>query len=264
MTGSFDASGIHNNKEVGYAHFKSTDQRVNIGVAAQYSFGMAQISYSNANGNLRGDYLQSKITGDQFSAGFSAPIALDGALRVQARYAYGDYRSKGSRVTNDGQADFSRVDGTASVFGGGFEYMKAGKTWSVDATLEVLGVRTSVAGFTETGAAALENLSVAAQRDRFAMVATNVEVGYQLSSSAVGYLTLGVDQDLESGVHAVTANVALEDAAFSVFNPGLNSTRAKAGLGARVNLGSNIIWNVEGNMGNASSYGAKTGVSFRF
>jgi hypothetical protein len=80
----------------------------------------------------------------------------------------------------------------------------------------------------------------------------------------VGYLTVGVDQDLENGVHAVTANVALEDAAFSVFNPGLNSTRAKAGLGTRVNLGRNIMWNVEGNLGNASSYGVKTGVSFRF
>lgn len=264
MTGSFDASGIRNDNEVGYARFKSTDQRVNIGVAAQYAFGMAQISYSNANGNLRGDYLQSKITGSQFSAGFSAPIALDGALRVQARYSYGDYRSKGSRMTNGGQADFNGVDGSATVYGGGFEYMKSGKAWSVDATLEVLGVRTSVDGFTETGSAALENLSVAGQRDRFAMLATDVEVGYQLSKSAQGYLTLALDQDLEKGVHAVTANVALESVAFSVVNPGLNATRAKIGLGTRVNLGSNILWNVEGNVGNSSSYGVKTGVSFRF
>lgn len=263
-TGSFTTTSNRNEDEDGYARFKSSGQHFNIGAAAQYEFGRAEFSYARANGNLNGDYLRGDITGDQFSAGLSAPFALDGAVRFQARVAYGDYRLKGARVTNAGVAKFSDVDGSAIVYGFGLEYLKTGKTVSVAGTLELLGGRTNVAAINEAGADAFENLTVNKQRDDFSLIAGNIEVAYQVAPTAQILLNMSLDQDLDTRMKNITAQVGNEATNFTVSNPALTATRVKAGFGTRINLADNILWSSEANIGNTASYGYKTSLSIRF
>lgn len=263
-TGSFTSTSEKNEEKVGFSRYKSSGQHFNIGAAAQLPFGMMQVSYGRANGNLNGDYLQGKITGDQASVGFSVPFAMDGALRVQSRLAYGDYSIEGKRGTNAGVAEFTNVGGSSVIYGGGLEYLKSGKTFSVAATAELLAGRTKVDNFKETGASALENLSVDHQWNTFTMLVSNVEVAYQMAPSAQLLFTLGLDQDIDDKLQAVTARVENEATRFTVTNHGLSETRIKAGLGTRINISDNVVWSSEANIGNASMYSYKTGVSIRF
>lgn len=264
VTGSFTTSSARNQNDAGYARFKTTDQRINLGVAAQLDFGLVQMSYGNADGNLSGNYFGGKISGDQFSVGLSSPIAMDGGLRVQSRFTYGDYDLNGTRVTNAGLASLKNLSGDTLVYGGGFEYLKSWDKVSLNANLELLGVRTSVDGFTETNAAALENLTVSAQREHFTMLATSIKVGYKFTPHAQGFLTLSTDHEMGTEDHLVTAKVAVEDVAFTVANPGVSKTRFKVGVGTQVQISDAVTWGTEANVGNASSYGAKTSVRVRF
>lgn len=264
VTGSFNAGSARNKNDAGFARFKTTDQRINLGVAAQFGFGLVQLSYGSANGNLRGDYFDGKINGDQFSLGMSSPIAMEGGLRIQSRFTYGDYDFTGTRVTNAGLAKLNDLSGDTLVYGGGFEYLKAWDKVSLNANIELLGVRTSVDAFTETEAAALENLSVSAQREHFTMLATSIKVGYKFTPRAQAFVTLSTDHEMGTNAHIVTAKVAVEDVAFTVANPGVSKTRFKAGLGTQVQLTDAITWGTEANIGNTSSYGAKTSVRIRF
>lgn len=50
----------------------------------------------------------------------------------------------------------------------------------------------------------------------------------------------------------------------TVATPGFARTRFDAGLGARVDISDNIRWTVEGNVGNASRYGARTAITVSF
>nr|WP_315459270.1 autotransporter-associated beta strand repeat-containing protein [uncultured Sphingorhabdus sp.] len=263
-TGSFNYNSERNDNEVGYSRYKSSGRHVNLGAAVQFPFGMVQISYGQADGNLNGDYLRGEISGDQASVGFSAPIAIDGALRFQSRFAYGDYDIDGSRGTNAGVAKFANVGGSSVIYGGGFEYLKPGKTVSVAATVELLAGRTKVENFMETGASALENLNVANQRNDFVMLASNLEVAYQVAPSAQLLLTLGLDQEIDDELQSVTAKVENEATSFTVANNGLNATRVKVGFGTRINISDSIVWNAEANVGNASMYSYKTGLTVRF
>jgi fibronectin-binding autotransporter adhesin len=263
-TGSFNYNSERNDNKLGDSRYKSSGRHVNIGAAAQFPFGMVQISYGRADGNLNGDYLRSEVTGDQVSVGFSAPVAIDGALRFQSRFAYGDYSIEGKRGTNAGVAEFSNVGGSSLIYGGGFEYLKHGKTLSVAATVELLAGLTKIDNFMETGASALENLNVGNQRNSFVMLASNLEVAYQVAPSAQLLFTLGLDQDIDDKLQAVTASVENEATSFTVANHGLTSTRVKVGIGTRINISENIAWNAEANIGNASLYSYKTGLTVRF
>ena len=264
MTGSVDLGEARSRDHAGYVRYKSNDHRFNIGAVAHLPVVRLQVSYGRTDGRVESRYMRGDVQGDQFTAGASVPVALDGALRLAARFAYGDYAFKGTRVTNDGSASFAGVDGSSTVFGGGFEYLRTSKRLSIGFSAELLSVLNKVGGFTETGVGALETLSVHAQRERFEMLGADLTLGYQFKPSIQGYLKVSVDQELSDRMHAVSANVRVETANMTVANPGYVHTRADATLGARFDLTDAIRWTIEGQAGNASRYGGKTSISIRF
>jgi len=264
VTGSIAYDSSKSRNEEGYARFKSTDRRFNLGVAAEFGIAKVQAAYAHTDGKVRSQYLSSDAKGDQFSIGASAPVALDGSLRLMARFTYGDYGFDGKRETNAGTASFGDVSGKSTVFGGGIEYFTQGKRASLDATAEVLRVSSKVHAFDETGVSALDALSVSAQRDNNTMLRARLTGGYMLQPNWQGFVKASLDQDFSNGMLDVTASVVSEDAAFTVRNPGFTGTRARIGLGSRVNLTPGLSWTVEGDVGNASSYGARTSVTLRF
>lgn len=263
-TGSLSSSGERNANKSGYSRYESTNQSFNIGGAAQFPFAMIQASYGRGNGKLEGDYLRGDVSSDQASLGLSAGLAMDGALRLQGRVEYGAYKIDGKRGTNAGVAHFSDVDGTSLIYGAGLEYLSRGKVISIAASMEALAGRTRVDGFKEAGAAALENLNVSKQRNNFSMLVSNIEAAYQVTPSAQLLLNLGLTQELGNRAQRVTAQVENEVTSFTVVNPGLASTRVKAGVGARINISDAVVWNSEANVGNASISSYKTGISIRF
>lgn len=264
MTGSVNLGQAKSRESAGYLRYESKDHRFNIGAAAQLPIGRVQVSYARTDGDVESAYMNGDIKGNQYSIGASAPVALDGALRLAARFAYGDYAYKGTRVTNDGTASFGNVNGSSTVWGGGFEYLKSSKRLSVGFSAEVLSVLNKVDGFTETGVGALEALSVHAQRERYEVLGADLKLGYQFQPSIQGFLAVSLDQDLSDRLHAVSANVSVESVNMTVVNPGFTATRVDGTIGARFDLTDAIRFTVEGNAGNASRYGGKASVSIRF
>lgn len=264
VTGAFQIGKMKSEDRAGYEQFRSNDRRASIGVAAHYPFARFQIGYGYTDGTVRSQYMNGDVTGHQFNLGASAPVALDGALRLTARFVYGDYAFKGTRLTNAGTANFGGVGGSSIVYGAGFEYLQAWDRLSVNLTGEVLGVDNKVDAFTETGVNALDSLTVHKQRDQFAMASANLKVGYQFQPWIKGYLGVAIDQDLEDRLRDVTGNVSVEALSMTVQNPGFTATRVRGTLGAKVDVAPNITWTLEGNAGNASAYGGRTAVTFRF
>ena len=264
MTGSYDLGEARSRDRDGYVRYKSSDNRFNIGAVAQLPVARLQVSYGRTNGHVNSAYMRGDATGNQYSVGASLPVALDGALRLAARYTHGDYAFKGTRVTNAGTASFGSVDGSSTMFGGGFEYMKTANRLSVDVSAELLSVLNKVDGFDETAIGALERLAVHAQRDRFEMVTADVKLGYAFQPGLKGYLGLSIDQDLQDRLNVVSANVSVESVNMTIANPGFTSTRASATLGAAVNVTDAIRWTVEGNAGNGARYGGRTSISISF
>ena len=264
MTGSIGLDEARSSKQAGYLRYKSNDHRFNIGAVAQWPIARLQMSYGRTDGRVESPYMRGDVNGDQFSAGASVPVAVDGALRLAARFAYGDYTFKGTRVTNAGTAAFGGVRGNSTVFGGGFEYFKTSKRLSIAISSELLSVLNKIKRFTETGVGELESLSVHAQRDRFEMLSAKLKLGYEFQPGIQGYMGLSLDQDLQNRLHTVSANVRVEDVNMTVANPGFVDTRFDASLGAKVDLTDAIRWTIEGNVGNASHYGGKTSISIRF
>jgi len=264
VTGSIDFDQGRSQKEAGYVRFKSTDRRFNLGLAAELPVAKVQISYGRADGTVRSDYLRGEADGDQVSAGASVPVALDGAVRLMARAAHGSYRFKGSRVTNAGAASFKSVKGSSTVLGGGLEYATVSDKLTLNASAEMLHVRSKVHGFAETGVGLVDALAVSAQRDTSTVLRARLKTAYMLQPGWQGFAKLSVDHEFNDKKRDVTATVLAEDSAFTVRNPGLVNTRARIGLGSRIDLNRNIAWTVEGDVGNASSYGARTSVTVRF
>lgn len=264
MTGSVNMGQAKSRESAGYLRYESKDHRFNIGAAAQLPVGRVQVSYGRTSGDVESTHLNGDIKGNQYSIGASAPVALDGALRLAARFAYGDYAYKGTRVTNEGTASFGNVNGSSTVWGGGFEYLKSSKRLSVGFSAEVLSVLNKVDGFTETGVGALEALSVHAQRERYEVLGADLKLGYQFQPNIQGFMAVSLDQDLSDRLHAVSANVSVESVNMTVMNPGFTATRVDGTIGARVDLTDAIRFTIEGNAGNASRYGGKASVSIRF
>ncbi len=264
MTGSIDLGDMKNRNREGFARYNSTDRRFNIGAVAHLPVARVQLSYGKTDGSVESDYLRSDVRGDQFSFGASVPVAFDSALRIAARVAYGDYAFRGNRVTNAGTAAFGVVKGSSTVFGGGFEYHRVTKKLTIDVATELLSVRNNVSGFSETGAGALDNLSVNATKNRFAMASGDIRVGYELRAGMRGYLGLKVDHDFESADQAVTANISVESVNVTVTNPGFSPTRVKASLGTIVDVANGVRWTLEGKVGNNSLYGGRTSVLISF
>lgn len=264
MTGSVNLGQAKSRDRDGYLRYESKDHRYNIGAAAQLPIGKLQVSYGRTEGTVESAYMTGDVDGDQFSVGASAPVALDGALRLTARFAYGDYAFKGKRITNAGTASFANVEGNSTVYGGGFEYLKTSKRLSVGFSAEMLGVLNKVKNFTETGVGALESLTTHAQRDSFEMLGADLKLGYEFQPGIQGFMAVSLDQDLQNRLHAVTANVSVETVNMTVMNPGYTPTRVDGSIGARFDLTDAIRFTVEGNAGNASRYGGKASVSIRF
>ena len=264
MTGSVSLGQAKSRERDGYLRYESKDHRYNIGAAAQLPIGKVQVSYGRTEGTVESAYMTGDVDGDQFSVGASAPVALDGALRLTARFAYGDYAFKGKRITNAGTASFANVEGNSTVYGGGFEYLKTSKRLSVGFSAEMLGVLNKVKNFTETGVGALESLTTHAQRDSFEMLGADLKLGYEFQPGIQGFMAVSLDQDLQNRLHAVTANVSVETVNMTVTNPGYTPTRVDGSIGARFDLTDAIRFTVEGNAGNASRYGGKASVSIRF
>ena len=264
MTGAIEYAENRNSNQAGYLRYKSIDRRANIGVAADLPIGRIQASYGHTEGRVDSAHFRGEAAGNQFSFGASVPVAQDGALRLAGRFAHGSYDFDGSRVTNAGTARFGNLSGTSTIFGGGFEYLRNSGRYSVDVTVETLNVLTKVDGFTETDVGALEALSVNAQREQFWMLGGNVKLGYDFKPGLRGFVNLTIDQDLEDRLHRVSANVSVEDVTFTVANPGINQTRIRAGLGARIDLTDAIRWTVQGDVGNVSHYGVRTALSIQF
>lgn len=264
MTGSIDLGDMKNRNREGFARYNSTDRRFNIGAVAHLPMARVQLSYGKTDGSVQSDYVRSDVRGDQFSFGASVPVAFDSALRIAARVAYGDYAFRGNRVTNAGTADFGIVKGSSTVFGGGFEYHRVAKKLTIDIATELLSVRNNVSGFSETGAGTLDNLSVNATNNRFAMASGDIRVGYELRAGMRGYLGLKVDHDFESTDQAMTANLSVESVNVTVTNPGFSPTRVKASLGTIVDVADGVRWTLEGKVGNNSLYGGRTSVLISF
>lgn len=267
VTGSIDYAQARSRDLSGYAEYKTLDRRANIGIAADLPFARLQASYGRADGRVTSDYMRGDITGDQVNLGASFPIALEGGLRLAARFGYGDYQFDGTRATNAGVAAFGKagkLGGSSTIFGGGFEYLKVNKDFSVNFTAEALSVLNKIDGFTETGVGPLEALSVHRQRDRFEMASATVKFGYQFSRAVQGYFNMSVDHDLQGSMKDVTANVSVETVNMTVASPGITRTRFDSGIGARVQISEGVTWSVEGQVGNASRHGAKTALTIRF
>jgi len=264
MTGSIDLGDMKNRNRAGFARYNSTDRRFNIGAVAHLPMARVQLSYGKTDGSVESDYLRSDVRGDQFNFGASVPVAFDSALRIAARVAYGDYAFRGNRVTNAGTAAFGVVKGSSTVFGGGFEYHRVTNKLTIDIATELLSVRNNVSGFSETGAGTLDNLSVNATNNRFAMASGDIRFGYELRAGMRGYLGLKVDHDFESTDQAMTANISVESVNVTVTNPGFSPTRVKASLGTIVDVANGVRWTLEGKVGNNSLYGGRTSVLISF
>lgn len=267
MTGSIDYAQSHSRQVDGYVDYKTLDRRANIGLAADLPAIRLQASYGRTDGRIQSTYMRGSAIGNQVNLGASVPVALDGALRLAGRFGYGAYRFDGTRVTNAGVASFGKManlDGTSTVVGGGFEYLKTSQKVSVNISAEALSILNKIDGFTETGVGALEALSVHQQRNRFEMASAKVKLGYQFSPSVQGYVNLSVDHDLQGGMKDITANVSVETVDMKVVSPGLTRTRVASGAGARVQISDGVVWSVEGQVGNASRVGARTALTIRF
>lgn len=264
MTGSIDLAEAKNRERTGFARYKSVDHRFNIGAVAHLPLARIQVSYGRTNGSVRGDYLSSNATGDQFTLGASVPVGFDNALRITGRVAHGDYEFDGQRVTNDGAAAFGVVGGSSTLFGGGFEYRHVSKKLSLDLTTELVGVRNKVAGFTETEVNALDSLAVHARKDRFTMVSGDVRLGYELQPGLRGFMGMKVDHDFDSVDQSITANVSVETVNMTVINPGFAPTRVRANLGAMIDITDGVRWTIEGRAGNNSLWSGNTSILIVF
>jgi len=264
LTGSYNNNSERNDHLDGYADYRVVNDHFNIGTAGQWAAGMLQLSYARSTGHVGSDLMYSKLLGDQYSAGGVVPVGLKGRLRVIGRVSYGDYNLSGSRATNAGTAGFDHVHGKATVYGGGLEYFQAASPLLVDASLELLGVNTSVSGFTESGVDVLDSLSVHRQSENYAMLKSHVKLGYQVAPAVTVSASLALDQDLSHGMRSVAANVSVEDVTMTQANRGLASTRLKGGLGVQAHLTSAILWSTDAYLGTMSASGVKSSLSFRF
>lgn len=264
MTGSINLGQARSREQAGYLRYESKDHRFNIGAAAQLPIGKVQVSYGRTDGSVESPYLNGDVNGNQYTIGASAPVALDGALRLTARFAYGDYTFKGTRVTNDGTASFANIEGSSTIYGGGFEYLKTSNRLSIGFSAEVHSILNKVDSFTEEGVGALESLTLHAQRKSFEMLGADLKLGYEFQPGIQGFMAVSLDQDLEDQLQAVSANVSVEAVNMTVMNPGYTPTRVDGSIGARFDLTDAIRFTVEGNVGNASRYGGKAAVSIRF
>lgn len=267
VTGSINYAQARSRDVAGYARYKTVDRRGNLGVAADFPFARLQASYGHTDGHVEGTYMRGKAKGDQLHLGASAPVGADGALRLAARFGYGAYRFDGTRVTNAGVASFGKLhqlNGSSTVFGAGFEYLKTSDKLSVDFAAELLSVLNKIDGFVEAEVGKLETLAVHRQRDKFEMAGAKINLGYQFTPAVKGFLNLSVDHDLQDRMKEVSANVVVEAANMTVVSPGISRTRFDAGMGVRVNISDSVRWTIEGQLGNASRYGARTAISMRF
>lgn len=263
-TGSFNSAGMKSNQVVGYTANRFRDTAFNVGFAAKGRIGQLQIGYGHTDGTLSSTYMRAKINGDQFSAGVSAPFALNGTLRAAARVVYGEYTANGSRSTNAGAANFNDVKGNSLVYGGGFEYLRAYGKVNVDATAEVLGLRQKVRAFTETGVGPLDALTVHEQRDTYYEVKAKMNIGYAVDKNAVAFLSLEVEHELNYKNRVITANVSVETIDFTVENPSLKETTARIGAGANINVAKDMMLNFQGAAGTNDSYNFGAGLKYSF
>lgn len=264
VTGSVNYGQARSQDVAGYARYQSKDRRANLGLAVDLPIGRLQASYGHTEGDIESSYMNGDAAGDQFSFGASIPVTKDGALRMTGRFGYGTYGFEGTRVTNAGTAAFGTVDGTSAVYGAGVEFLRNTGKFSIDLSTEVLRVLNKVDGFGETGVGALETLNVHSQREQFELLAGKLKLGYAFQPGVQGFVNLAVDHDLDELPHTVGANVSVESVNLSVTTPGFARTRFDAGLGLGVDISDAIRWTVEGSVGNASRYGAKTAITVRF
>jgi hypothetical protein len=264
-TGSFTRTGISGSNSDGYAQNKFRDSSFNFGVAHQFSFAQAQLSYGRSNGNFYGDTLSAKQHGNQVNFGISAPIALGQALRVTGRLLYGDFKTHGTRSTNSGQARFDGVKSDVFGYGGGLEYLKQAGPVRVDTTAEFIGLHEKLHGFSEAGSAdTLDQMTIDGMTHNAYIGRVSGTLGYNVSPMIQLYANGTFDHEFGSRLTDITARVSLEDTDFTVANTGLSQNRFSAGGGVKVNLSQRLQLNAGASAGTSGMYHFGGGVRFVF
>ncbi len=234
--GSLARLGQETQHSTGYVVSKFTSTNVNVGMSQQTQAGQFSIGYAHSDGRTESNYMKGSATGEKVMAGASIPFAYADNLRATARVMYGFYTMSGTRETNLGNAAYGSLRGNTAVFGPGLEYVKSFDGMKLTATTELLGIKQHMQGFTETGVSALDAMSVRDQSGSAVVMKNDLRLGYALGQDSLGYVKLGLQQQLGKNMHTLTANAKSDAVSFTVQNPGLAATQLTVGMGANVYL----------------------------
>ncbi|AJP71303.1 hypothetical protein TS85_05130 [Sphingomonas hengshuiensis] len=268
-TGAFNRSQIDGADQPGYAQNTFRDNGFNLGVAHQFSFAQATLSYGHSDGSFYGTNMSARTRGDQVGLGVSAPVAFDQALRLTGRVIYGGYTSKGTRGTNSGAASFSGVKSNIFTYGAGVEYRKQSGPLRWNTSVELLGMHERMSGFAEYGAgggrAEMLDLMTVERMTQDAYVGRlATTVGYTLSPVVEIYAAGTYDHEFGRQLTDITARVSVEDTSFTVANTGLSRDRFSVGGGMKLSVSQQVQVNLNAGAGANASYRFGGSVRLKF
>ncbi len=266
--GDMSRSGVDGANVSGYAQNIFRDTALNAGFAHQFGGAEVSLAFGHTMGSFYGNNINGTINGNQVIAGVSVPFAMAQKMRVFGQFTYGAYQTKGSRMTNTGNADFAGVQSHTFAYDFGMAYHQGGTT-QVDVSAEAIGMSETLRGFTEMAAVAnsagvLDMMSID-QTDHTAWVARlKAKVGTQLAPNLLGFVKVVYDHEMGQVMTPISGNVAVESTSFSVNNPGLGRSRASAGAGFKFDLSKSVQFNAEARAGTDATYTFNGGLRLVF
>ena len=251
-TGSIERSGMDGVKVAGDTWNKHRGMAYNIGFSGDLKFAQLNVTYSHTNGNYSNDYLTGSMPGDQFAAGFSAPLTRDQALRLFGRFAYGTYSAHGKRVMLTGVADYTANGASTTTYGGGLEYLKSHGALTLDLTAEYMGMTQKTKAFTESSVTAspLDLFTIGAMNRNQQLGRLRAKFDYGFSKVVGGYVDLGYTHAFGKGQTLVGATQVADPIAFSLKGSGLAADRIQASAGLRFTISQSVQINADGGVGN--------------
>jgi len=266
--GGIKKTGINGEGLAGFQRNAFQDTLANIGLARQFRHFEVTLAYGHTDGGFHSPTMQATVLGSQAIAGISAPVALDGRLRVFGDLIWGAYTSKGGRTTNSGQAAFGGLKSETTAYGLGVAYHQA-TALQIDVSAQILGMSEVLNGTTEiaasaNGAATLDQMGIGRSHHQAWVSRLDAKIGTVLLKNLTGYVDANYDHELGGQFTTINGHVAVEAVNWAVTNPGLARDRLSIGAGVKFDVTPSLQINLEAKGGTSAEHSYNAGVHIVF
>ncbi len=220
-----------------YSEYRLASNGASVDYTHKLANSFVSMTVGYDNGSATGTGYRAESTGVNLGVSWSLPIAAVKGLTIGLQTGMSDFSNDVRRDTATTVAVARDVDSRSSALGVSIDYVRQMDKLNLAFGVDVISYQTKVDAFTESNQGnLLDSLDVHEQSNRGIAVVATIGVSGKYSEK----LTLGADLRLTAfgsdREHMVSANVAPEDAVFTVGHEGVGRSIFGLGFSAEYQL----------------------------